>query len=45
MTAAEEGCVVGIHWMGVYYAEGFGVAQDLDKAEAMLLKAQKEGNA
>ena len=26
MTAAEEGCVVGIHWMGVYYMEGFGVS-------------------
>jgi TPR repeat protein len=44
-VAAEQGCVVGMHWMGVYYAEGFGVTQNLDKAEAMLLKAQKEGNA
>lgn len=45
MTAAEQGCVVGIHWMGVYYMEGFGVSQDLDKSEAMLLKAHKLGNA
>jgi len=25
-TAAEQGDVVGLHWMGVYYMEGFGVA-------------------
>ena len=43
-TAAENGCVVGIHWLGVYYMEGFGVAQDLDKSEKLLLQASKEGN-
>ena len=26
--------------MGVFYMEGFGVAKNLDKAEAMLLKAE-----
>ena len=38
-TAAEQGDVVGLHWMGVYYMEGFGVAQSLEKAEQYLLKA------
>ena len=42
--AADEGCIVGIHWMGVYYMEGFGVAQDLDKSEKLLLEAAKAGN-
>jgi hypothetical protein len=31
--------------MGVYYMEGFGVSQSLDKSEQFLLKAQKMGNA
>jgi TPR repeat protein len=44
MIAAEQGCVVGQHWMGVYYMEGFGVSQDLNKAEQMLLQAYKAGN-
>ena len=25
-TAAEQGDVVSLHWMGVYYMEGFGVS-------------------
>lgn len=44
-TAADQGDVVGLHWMGVYYMEGFGVAQDLNKSEQFLIKAQKVGNA
>jgi hypothetical protein len=31
--------------MRVYYMEGHGVAMNLDKSEAMLLKAHKMGNA
>jgi TPR repeat protein len=31
--------------MGVYYMEGFGVAQDLNKSELFLQQAQKLGNA
>lgn len=31
--------------MGVFYMEGFGVSQNLDKSEALLLKAYKAGNA
>lgn len=42
--SAEQGCLVGTHWMGVFYMEGFGVAMNLDKAEEMLLKAAKMGN-
>lgn len=43
--AAEQNCVIGLHWMGVYYMEGHGVAMNLDKSEALLLKAHKMGNA
>ena len=24
--SAEQGCLVGLHWMGVFYMEGFGVS-------------------
>ena len=30
--------------MGVFYMEGFGVAQNLDKAEELLIQAAKMGN-
>ena len=43
-TAGEQGCLVGQHWMGVFYMEGYGVARNLDKAEQNLLKAAKMGN-
>ncbi len=36
--------MIGQHWMGVFYMEGYGVAKNLDKAEAMLQKAAKMGN-
>lgn len=42
--ASESDCVVGIHWMGVYYMEGYGVAQNLDKSEELLLTSAKAGN-
>lgn len=42
--ASDLGCVVGHHWLAVYYMEGFGVSQNLDKAEELLLKATKAGN-
>ena len=35
--SAEQGCLIGKHWMGVFYMEGFGVAQNLDKAEELLI--------
>lgn len=43
-TAADQDDVVGIHWMGIYYMEGFGVSQDLNKSEEYLLRAYKAGN-
>lgn len=42
--SAEQGCLVGQHWMGVFYMEGFGVARNVEKAEANLLRAAKAGN-
>jgi len=42
--ASDEGCIVGHHWLAVFYMEGFGVSQNLDKAEELLLKAAKAGN-
>ena len=42
--SAEQGCIVGQHWMGVFYMEGFGVARNIDKAEALLTSAAKSGN-
>lgn len=43
--SADKGCLIGTHWMGVFYMEGFGVSQNLDKAEDMLKKAYRMGNA
>ena len=37
--------MIGTHWLGVFYMEGFGVAANLDKAEICLLQAAKAGNA
>lgn len=28
----ELGCLIGTHWMGVFYQEGFGVSKNLDKS-------------
>jgi TPR repeat protein len=43
--SAEMGCLIGTHWMGVFYQEGFGVSKNLDKAVEMLKRAAKLGNA
>ena len=43
--SAELGCLIGTHWMGVFYQEGFGVSRNLDKAIELLGKAAKMGNA
>ena len=42
--SAEQGCLIGAHWMGVFYMEGHGVARNISKAELMLQKAAKMGN-
>lgn len=33
-----------MHWMGVFYHEGFGVSQDIAKAVEFLTKAAEMGN-
>ena len=43
--SANLGCLIGTHWMGVFYHEGFGVAKNLDKAIEFLTRAAKLGNA
>jgi TPR repeat protein len=42
--SAEQGDQVAIHWMGVFYHLGFGVAKNVDKAIENLLIAAKGGN-
>ena len=44
MMSAEQGCLVGTHWLGIFYMEGYGVSRNLDKAEENLIKAAKMGN-
>jgi len=44
MTSAEQGDVIGTHWIGVFYHEGFGVAKNIDKAIEYLTKAAEMGN-
>mgnify|MGYP003343609829 CR=1 FL=1 len=29
LSSAEQGDVIGLHWMGVFYHEGFGVAKNI----------------
>ena len=45
MISAEQGDIVGMHWIGVFYHEGFGVAQNVDKALDFLGRAADGGNA
>ena len=42
--SAEQGDIVGMHWIGVFYHEGFGVAKNLDTAIEWLSKAADLGN-
>jgi len=44
MTSSEQGDVIGTHWMGVFYHEGFGVAKNVAKADEYLNKAAALGN-
>jgi TPR repeat protein len=41
----EMGCLIGTHWMGVFYQEGFGVTRNLEKSIELLQRAAKMGNA
>lgn len=44
MISAEQGDVVGMHWIGVFYHEGFGVAKNVKKAIDFLTRAANLGN-
>lgn len=43
--SAEQGCMLGIHWMGVFYHLNFGVAKNVEKAIEYLSKSSKAGNS
>jgi TPR repeat protein len=43
-TSAESGDIVGKHWLGVFYHEGFGVNKNVTKAIELLEEAANEGN-
>lgn len=42
--SADQGCMVGTHWMGVFYHLAIGVPKNLDKAITYLTRASKSGN-
>ena len=39
--AREEGCLLGSHWMGVFYHKGFGVAKNVKKSIDCLIMSAK----
>jgi TPR repeat protein len=45
MVSAELGDIIGMHWIGVFYHEGFGVSKNIDKAIDFLTRASCAGNA
>lgn len=44
LASAEQGNVIGMHFMGVFYSHAFGVAKNTEKAVAYLTKAAAEGH-
>jgi len=42
--SAEQGDIIGLHWMGVFYHEGWGVAKNVTKGLDFLTKAAEKGN-
>jgi len=44
MISSEQGDIIGTHWMGVFYHEGWGVAKNIEKAINFLTKAADAGN-
>jgi hypothetical protein len=44
LMSAEQDDVVGQHWIGVFYHEGFGVSKNIPKAIDFLKKAADAGN-
>ena len=44
MTAAEQGCQLSKHWLGVFYHRGQGVTKNIPKALEFLSVSHKAGN-
>lgn len=44
LTSSDGGDIVGKHWLGVFYHEGFGVNKNVGKAIDLLNEAAKQGN-
>jgi TPR repeat protein len=44
MISADQEDVIGMHWIGVFYHEGYGVAKNIEKAIQYLEKAAAAGN-
>lgn len=44
LISAEQGDVIGTHWMGVFYHEGWGVAKNIEKAVEFLTRSANAGN-
>jgi len=44
MQSAEQNDIVGLHWIGVFFHEGFGVAKNIPKAIEFLERAAAKGN-
>ena len=42
--SADQGDVIGNHWIGVFYHEGFGVVKNLEKAIEYLTVGVNAGN-
>lgn len=42
--SADQNDVIGTHWMGVFYHEGFGVLKNMTKAQEYLNRAAEAGN-
>jgi TPR repeat protein len=44
MSSSDSGDIIGSHWIGVFYHEGFGVTKNVKKAIEYLKKAADAGN-
>lgn len=44
LHSAEKGDIIGCHWMGVFYDEGFGVNKNLEKSIDFLKTSAEAGN-
>ena len=45
MASAEQGDVVALHFIGMFYHQGFGVYKNAEKAIEYLQKAANQGHA